>query len=540
MKLSQIEIPADSEKTLSYRVFEILPGLLSWLILILPFVLSFFNVRLVAIIMISYLLLWFFKAVALNIRVLQSWRTLEEHKKLDWQKLIDCIDPTKASLEKISLPKWHFNNLDRMSASPNGIKPREVYQAVIIATYNEPREILEPTIESVLASDFDPRKLILIIAYEKRGGKKVAEQSLELVKKYGPKVFYAEAVEHPDNLRGEVVGKGGNITYAGRRLADVVKSKKIDPDHVIVTTLDADNRPHPKYFACLTYVYSLCHQPRYMSFQPIPMFTNNIWDAPAPMRVIATGNSYWMMVQAYRQHMLRNFAAHSQGLGALIDTDFWSTRTVVEDGHQFWRSYFRFDGQHEVIPIFLPNYQDAVLASGYLKTMKAQFIQLRRWAYGASDIAYVAKMGFFTKNKISKTDVTFKFFRLLEGHVSWATSPLILAFGSLIPFLFHNRDYLANQLPQLASRIQTLAMFGILITLFLSFKILPPKPSRYRHSRSLFMILQWALLPVTTICFSSLAAINSQTRLMFKRYLGHFDVTEKAVKTDTGVVNTLS
>jgi hypothetical protein len=38
------------------------------------------------------------------------------------------------------------------------------------------------------------------------------------------------------------------------------------------------------------------------------------------------------------------------------------------------------------------------------------------------------------------------------------------------------------------------------------------------------------LLPFTTILFNTAAAITSQTRLMFKRYLDNFDVTEKAVK----------
>jgi hypothetical protein len=48
------------------------------------------------------------------------------------------------------------------------------------------------------------------------------------------------------------------------------------------------------------------------------------------------------------------------------------------------------------------------------------------------------------------------------------------------------------------------------------------------------MMLQWIYLPVTSIVFGSLAALNSQTRLMFGRYLDKFDVTEKAVKTESG------
>jgi hypothetical protein len=129
---------------------------------------------------------------------------------------------------------------------------------------------------------------------------------------------------------------------------------------------------------------------------------NNIWDAPAPMRVIATGNSFWNIILSMRPHMLRNFSSHAQPMEALIDTDFWSVRTIVEDGHQYWRTFFRYDGKHDVYPIYVPIYQDAVLTENYKKTLKAQFIQVRRWAWGASDIAYVAYLGFFRKNRIPK------------------------------------------------------------------------------------------------------------------------------------------
>jgi len=262
------------------------------------------------------------------------------------------------------------------------------------------------------------------------------------------------------------------------------------------------------------------------------MFTNNIWDAPAPMRVIATGNSFWMVVQGLRTHSLRNFSAHAQNMQTLIDTDFWSVRTVVEDGHQYWRTYFRYDGKHNVYPIFLPIYQDAVLSNTLTKTLKAQFVQLRRWAWGASDVSYVAEMGFFRKNNIPKIDLIFKFSRLLEGHVSWATAPLILAFSAFVPLLVNPKNFAANQLPLTASRVQTIALVGIFVTLFFSLKTLPPRPERYKRRRTFFMLIQWVYLPVTTIVYSAFAAIYSQTRLMFGKYLDKFDVTDKAFVTE--------
>jgi len=528
---SKYEIPLQSEKNWKYRIFEILPGSISWTILAMPFVLALISIRAAATLMIAYLLLWFVKAVVLNIRVVQGYNILNQHKKLDWQALTKDLDVE--DVHKKQFPKWHYENKKRQLDNPNGIYSDNVYHAVIVATWNEAREILKPTLDNVKNSLYDKKKMIVLLAYEERGGAAVEEQAIKLMKEYDGEFLVSMATKHIDQP-GEVVGKGGNITAAGRKLQKIVEKLGINPRDVLVTTLDADNRPHKSYFAGLTYVYCNVHDPKYMSFQPIPMFTNNIWDVPAPMRVIATGNSYWMMIQALRQHMLRNFSAHAQPLHALIDTDFWSVRTIVEDGHHFWRSYFTFNGRHEVIPIFLPIYQDAVLASTYRSTLKAQFIQLRRWAWGASDISYVQMYAFRRKNSISLFDRYAKFFRLLEGHISWATSPLILAFGAILPWVFNQTDFVANQLPQISSRIQTLAMLGIMVTLFLSFKILPPLPKRYKKHRNIFMVLQWVLLPLTTIIFSSFAALNSQTRLMFGRYLGKFDITEKAIKTDSG------
>jgi len=105
-----------------------------------------------------------------------------------------------------------------------------------------------------------------------------------------------------------------------------------------------------------------------------------------------------------------------------------------------------------------------------------------------------------------------------------------LAFAAFIPLLFNAESYAANQLPIIASRIQTIALIGILITFFLSFKTLPPKPARYKRHRTIFMMVQWVLLPVTTILYNACAALNSQTRLMFGWYLDKFDVTDKVVK----------
>lgn len=532
--MTDLEIPFEKDRHGHYRFFEILPGFLSYTLLILPLLLTFINVTLAVFFILFYLLIFFVRSIAYSTRAIAGYRTMKRHMKLDWPGLNVDLDAGKMVGSKITRPRWHLKNLKRLHLRAYDMRPNDLLHAVIIATVNESREVLEPTIQAVLAADYDPQKIILIMAYEGRSGKEAENRVLELVDLYGGQFRHAMAVKHPAGLSGEIIGKGANITYAARKLQKYLAAEKIDPAKVLVTTLDSDNRPHKLYFAALSYLYCVVPNPLRASYQPLAMYTNNIWDAPTMMRVIATGNNLFYIVNTQRPHLSRNFSAHAQPMRALIDMDFWSVRTVVEDGHQFWRSYFRYDGDYRVYPFSIPIYQDAVLADGYMQTIKAQFIQLRRWTYGASDIAYIADKGFWHKNKAPKADVLAKLLRTLEGHVTWATGILLIYFAAFIPPLLHPQNLAANELPLIVSRVQRIGILGLLAMVYVCLVTLPPRPARHKRHRSIFMLTQWIFLPVTSVAFGSAAAFNSQTRLMFRRYLSRFDVTEKATIDSRG------
>jgi hypothetical protein len=540
--MTDIEIPYEKDRHGHYRFFEILPGFLSWTLLFLPLILSYINftyddtpVNLAVIFILAYLLIYFVRSLGYDARALQGYFTMRRHLKLDWNAFLEDVEQGEPTSKTVVRPGWHLDNVKRLAERPDRIKPSELMHAVIIATVNESREVLEPTIQSVLANNYNHKKMMLVIAYEGRAGAVAEKRVQELLEIYKDKFGHALAFKHPANIPGELIGKGGNISHAGRELEKYLRKQDIDPGTVLVTTLDADNRPDIRYFAAVTYLYCVVPNPQRASYQPLPMFTNNIWDAPTLMRVIATGNTLFYIVGTQRPHIARNFSAHAQSMQALIDMDFWSVRTIVEDGHHFWRSYFAFDGDYRVYPLSIPIYQDAVLADGYLKTIRAQFVQLRRWTYGASDVAYVADKGFFTKNsKVPKLGTLGKLLRLLEGHVSWATGTILVFGAAFIPPLLHPQVFAADYLPLIVSRIQKIGIIGLIASVYVCLVTLPPRPARYRRHRSVLMILQWALAPVSGIGFGSLAAFNSQTRLMFKRYLSKFDVTEKAVITESG------
>jgi hypothetical protein len=532
--MTDIEIPYEKDRRGHYRFFEILPGALSYSLLLIPLLLAFINVTLAVFFILFYLLIFFIRSIGYSLRAIAGYRTMKQHLKLDWNGLAADIDNGEVTESTIVRPKWHYKNLALLDTRVYDMRPKELLHAVMIATVNESREVLEPTIQAVLASDYDAKKMILVIAYEGRAGKEAEQRVKQLIKLYGKEFKHAMAVKHPADIPGEIVGKGGNISYAGRELQKYVSKAGLDPKRILVTTLDADNRPHTLYFAALSYLYCVVPDPLKASYQPLAMYTNNIWDAPTLMRVIATGNNLFYIVGTQRPHLSRNFSAHAQPLAPLVDMNFWSVRTVVEDGHQFWRSYFHFDGDYRVYPFSIPIYQDAVLAEGYRRTLRAQFVQLRRWTYGASDIAYIADKGFWRKNKAPKADVLAKLLRTLESHVTWATGTLLVYFAAFVPPFLHPQNLAANELPLIVSRVQKIGIAGLMVSLYVCLVTLPPRPARYKRHRSIFMLTQWVFLPVTSIVYGALAALNSQTRLMFKLYLSKFDVTEKAVVTESG------
>ncbi|MFY9228378.1 MAG: hypothetical protein WAO28_03570 [Candidatus Microsaccharimonas sp.] len=538
LKMIDLELPL-GKRTLKYRLFEMLPAVISYGAFALLIILSLVSPLLAAIYLMLIIITMLVKAVGVVFHTITGHNRLIKSQAVNWAERLADFETPVESYElrqrgqlKAFDARAHVENLRLAAADPEAFpKPSALYNLVMVTAYNESYEVIDPTLQSLVDTTYDGKKIILVLAYEERGGEAIEKTILSLQKKYAKKFFEVLAIKHPRDIPDEVVGKGGNITYAGRFMAGWLKDKGIEYKNVLVTTLDADNRPHPAYFDYVTYAYVINEDRKHLSYQPIALFLNNIWDVPAPMRVVATGNTFWSIITAMRPHMMRNFASHSQPMEALVEMDFWSTRTVVEDGHQFWRSYFYFNGKYAVLPMYIPIYQDAVLDVTFRKTLKAQFIQLRRWMYGVSDIPYIAVRLFSSKRNVQFWPGFVWFVRALDGYVTAASISIIVAIGGWVPLLINSQAYsnvVAHQLPDVISTIQQIALVGIIIMVFQSFKLLPPRPLRYKRHRTIGMVLQWVLMPVTAIVYLSFAALNAQARLFWGRYLMKFDVTTKA------------
>ncbi len=555
---ADLEIPL-GKRTKKYRLLEILPGALSYTMIILLFVLSIISPALGSYYLLLIIAVTLVKAVGIVYRTIQGYNAAKRAEKVNWhERLVDLETPHERyeELLKHKCKEFAFNehieNLKLLSVGKDLVlsesevavddepiffpKPKEIYHAVIMVAYNEGLETLIPTVEAVRDGSFDNERIIFVFGYEERGGEAMVENAKILKEKFKDDFFEFITVMHPKDLKDEIQGKGPNLNFAAGELLEFVKKKKIPLKNIIVTSLDSDNKMSKWYLDYVAYQFIVHPNRQHLSYQPVSLFTNNIWDAPAPMRIIAISNSFFNIISSMRSHTLKNFASHSQPLLALSEMGFWSKKTIVEDGHQYWRSLFFFKGNYEVLPIHVAIYQDAVMEETLIKTLKAQFVQLRRWDYGASDVAYVG-VRLFSKDRKKIGKMPFlplfaKFVRLLEGHVTLAAISPMVAFGGWVPKIINSRskDLLTFNLPNTISLIQIFASVGLMTTILLSLKMLPPRPKEVKTPRIL-MILQWLLMPVVAIVYQSFAAFYSQTRLLTGNYMEKFDVTKKVVKT---------
>ena len=273
----------------------------------------------------------------------------------------------------------------------------------------------------------------------------------------------------------------------------------------------------------------LFRSPQKASYQPVPFYINNIWQAPAIARVISFSATFWHTLQQERPERMTTFSSHSMPFQALVDVDFWQVNMVSEDSRIFWQCFLRYDGDYTVVPMYYPVSMDANVAPKFWHTMINQYKQQRRWGYGVENVPYFL-FGFLKNKKIALKKKWHYSWTIIEGFHSWATNALIIFLLGWLPLYLggeaFNQLLLAYNLPEITKSIMMLAMLGIVTSVILTMMILPEKPPEYGRFKYLVMILQWPLLFVTIIVFGSFPGLEAQTRLMLGKYMG-FWVTPK-------------
>ncbi|MFA6423431.1 MAG: glycosyltransferase family 2 protein [Patescibacteria group bacterium] len=474
------------------RFLEMVPGISVWAVLLLPLILLPSFPVAIAIIVIIFDIYWLYKSLIMGYHLTCGYYNLKSGMKTDW----------KEKFEKL-------NNHD------------SIYQVLILASYKDDFEVLDKSIEAIELNDFDKNKIIVVLAAEEREKDRIEPILADLEKKYKHSFKKFLITYHPDNIEGEMKAKGANATWAARKLKIYLEAEKIDFEKVIVTTADSDTRIHRHYFNCVGYKFLLSDDPIHTAFQSMPIYSNNIWRVNPINRILAFGASFWQLIEGTRPWRLITFAIHAMSMQTLVDMNFWEVGVVNEDSRQFWRAYFHYNGRFKVVPIFLPASMDAVFAPRLVETLKNQYKQRQRWAYGIEHFPYVVQSTL--KMKYRFFDKWIKVYRMLEGEISLATASFYISIIGWLPIWFNNgfkNTVLATNLPIVGKTLLSLTWVGLIITVWISLKLLPPRPAGFRKRKFIPMIAQWVLVPISAIFISSLSAIDSATRLMFGKYMG--------------------
>ncbi len=497
-----------------YRALEIMPAFLAWSTLIAVVVLSFLAPVAMAIFIIAFDIYWLTKTIYLSLHMRAAFTKMREHTGRNWLKE---LGDARTDVPELS-----------------GIRWQDVYHLVILPTAKEPLQIVRQSFASLARTRYPKDKMIVVLAIEERAGQQAVQTARAVEEEFGKTFFKFVVTRHPDNLPGEIPGKGSNETWAGRQVKrDIIDPLRIPYSRILVSVFDIDTVVPEQFFACLTWHFLTAPKPLRSSFQPIPLFTNNIWEAPAFARVFAFSTTFWQMIQQARPERLVTFSSQSLSFSALVDVDFWQTNMVSEDSRIFWQCLLRYNGDWRTVPLYFPVSMDANVAPTFWQTAKNQYKQIRRWLYGVENNAFL--LFGFVKNKAMPLakKLNISWFMVETSH-SAATNSLIIFFLGWLPLMVGGNSFsgtvLAYHLPQITRTIMALSMVGLASSAIISILLLPPRPPSYGRFRTIWMVLQWVFFPINFIVFGAIPALDAQTRLALGAYLG-FWATPKSRNT---------
>lgn len=542
------------------RMLEMIPGSLTWLTLVGLPVLSFLFPIQVAVFIILFDIYWIYRTVFIATFSVIAYRRFRSGQTIDWwdrcrnigrgeeyireleeriERLSGGLNGRATAIAERATKQMLKNERKYLKEARAAIRHRDqfrpwedVLHVVLLPTANEPAEVIEPAIRAVADSNYPKDRIIILLATEEREPAEQRIAKVEYLKKQFAGVFRDFLVTTHVVRDDEMKCKASNAAFACRHLQGYLDEREIDYKDVILSNFDCDSVCHPQYFAALTYAFITDPKRLQRSYQPLPMYHNNLWDTNAFVRVIVTSSSFWHMYQSTRREMV-TFSSHSEPFDTLVKVGFWPVNMISEDSIIYWKCFAYYHGDYHVTPIYLPISLDAVLAPTYWRTIKNQYKQKRRWAYGIENFPIIMR-AIWPDKLIGLRKKLGIAFEMLEGHHSWATAPFILAILGWLPLFFGGAEFkasvLAHNLPFFTRNLMTLAMFGLIISVSLSFLLLPPRPARYSKKKYIHMLLQWCLVPIIAPTLGAMPAIDSQTRLLLGKYFGEFWVTEKMKK----------
>ena len=493
-------------RQLTDRLLEAAPGLVTWTLLLapawIPLLFASDGAMAVAVGVLVFDVYWFVRSFTVILGIWSTYFKMRRDMRIDW--LARCREPV-----------------------PEGaLDPLGYHHLSIIPTYTEPYHVLAKTVQAIVDANYPAElKLVGIITRvtDLAGWENVERLRGEFGDRLGGFFHIKDPMEPP-----LVPGKSAAMNWGGRDMVKRLGALGFDLARVLVTDLDSDYRVHPEYFAWISYHHARHPLRDCTIWQPVPLFHNNIWEVPTAVRVMSASTSQWQMFLHSRPHRLVAFSSYTCSLRFIDEVGYWDKDVIPEDSRFYWKSFFRFGERFAVRSVWLPLYGDSPQSRDYASTHLSQYNQIKRWAWGITDVPYVLRR-FFKHPEIPFWLRARRFSNLFLNHLNWIFLPILLMFGSSVP-VWVSVDFSITELGQslwfYSSMILTTTLLTVVALIVLEALMLPPKPDGWRLPRRALAYVQYVSYPVVGLVLSVMPALEAHTRLLLGKYL-EYRVTEK-------------
>lgn len=146
-----------------YRFFEMVPAISSIATLLILIILSYLRPIWVAYFLIAFDVYWLLQVIYMAMYMISSYCKVQKNSKINWTEKCQTLSRDNPKLPEDCLAK-------------QGWRARDLYQLVILPTYNEDVEIIRTALSSILNDGFPADKMIIAVAMEERAGKEAKKE----------------------------------------------------------------------------------------------------------------------------------------------------------------------------------------------------------------------------------------------------------------------------------------------------------------------------------------------------------------------------
>lgn len=560
-----MDIDNKTKKKFEKRIWEIIPGLLSWILITSPIWGGVFFPIETAYFVLIFNSYWLYKSISGMIFFLIGYFRIREGENTDWISKLERlenkpngINDLKKDIQRMKVTTFSKDGLknqylkrfpkiiqriifklEKRNAinylkaelkklqgfDKDDLKPSQLHHIVIIPFWKEGQVVLRRSLDKLASQKFPTNQISVVLGAEARYPP-AFNLAKKLQKQYED-VFENFWVNNHELTKEEIIGKASNMASCGKMVQEKIKELKWDKSNVTVTSCDSDTQFDERYFAYFSYLYVLDKNRKYHYYAAPMVYYANIWRVPFYSRVANTLFTVNNIATAVRTDKYIQVSSYSFSWSLLEDIDFWSVDIIPEDFHMFFKGLFVHGDKVKTEPIYLKNLSDAAESVGHKGTVVNQYEQVKRWAWGVSDDGWMIRQ--FLNSGKKSLYMFYRVFHTIFDHLTWSIVSFILLFGANIPTMINDdfsQTVFGQKLPKVASFMMTLTTIAFVLTIAVDFFLKPRRKEKVSIFKRILEQFQWIFFPISGFIFGAIPGLDAQTRLLFGKYM-EYRLTEK-------------